>query len=75
MGGDGEDVHPAAGVLDDEEHVEPVQADRVEMEHVAGQDRLGLRVKELRPGRTARRGAGSIPAALRMVHTVEAPIW
>jgi hypothetical protein len=36
-------------VLDDEERVEPVEGDRVEVEDVAGQDRLGLRSKELRP--------------------------
>jgi hypothetical protein len=39
------------GVFDDEERVEPVQGDRVEVEHVAGQDRLGLCSEELRPGR------------------------
>jgi hypothetical protein len=44
-------VNPAGVVLDDEEHVEPVQRDRVEVEQVAGQDRLGLRVEELGPGR------------------------
>jgi hypothetical protein len=32
MGGDAEDVHPTAGVLDDEECVEPVQGDCVEVE-------------------------------------------
>ena len=58
VGGDAEDVDAAGGVLDDEERVEPVQGDRVEVEQVAGQDRLGLRAEELRPGRTgpSRRG-------------------
>ena len=51
--GDAQDVHSAGGVLDDEERVEPVQRDRVAMEQVAGQDRLGLRVEELGPGRPA----------------------
>jgi hypothetical protein len=61
MGGDAEDVHPAAGVLDDEERVEPVQGDGVEVEQVAGEDRLGLRLEELRPGRSgpSRRGINS----------------
>ena len=54
---------------------QPVQRDRVEVEQVAGQDRLGLRVEELRPGRPGRRGDGSMPAAWRIFHTVEAPIW
>ena len=58
VGGDAEDVHAAGGVLDDEERVEPVQGDRVEVEQVAGEDRLGLRSEELRPGRSGppRRG-------------------
>ncbi len=51
MGGDAEDVDAAGGVLDDEEDVEPVQGDRVEMEQVARDDCLGLRVEELGPGR------------------------
>ena len=58
MSGDAEDVDAAGGVLDDEERVEPLQGDRVEVEQVAGQDRLGLRAEELRPGRSgpSRRG-------------------
>ena len=50
MCGDAQDVYPAGGVLDDEERVEPVQGDRVEMEQVARDDRLGLRMEELGPG-------------------------
>ena len=75
VGGDAEDVYAAGGVLDDEERVEPVQGDRVEVEQVAGQDRLGLGVEELRPGRPGPSRSGSMPAALRIFHTVEAPIW
>ena len=58
VGGDAEDVHPTAGVLDDEERVQPVLGDRVDVEQVAGEDRLGLRSEELRPGRSGppRRG-------------------
>jgi hypothetical protein len=61
MGGDAEDVHPTAGVLDDEERVEPVQGDRVEVKQVAGEDRLALRSEELCPGRSGppRRGVDS----------------
>jgi hypothetical protein len=44
VGGDAEDVYAAGGVLDDEERVEPVQGDRVQVEQVAGQDALGLRL-------------------------------
>jgi hypothetical protein len=75
MGGDAENVHPTAGVLDDEERVEPVQGDRVEVEQIAGEDRRGLRSEELRQVGPARRGAGSIPAVSRIRQTVEAPIW
>ena len=42
VGGDAEDVDAAGGVLDDEERVEPVQADGVEMNLVAGEDRVRL---------------------------------
>ena len=75
VGGDAEDVHPAGGVLDDEERVEPAQGDRVEVEQVAGQDRLGLRGRNCAQVGPARRGAGSIPRAVRIFHTVEAAIW
>jgi hypothetical protein len=52
VGGDTEDVHAAGGVLDDEERVQPVQGEGVEVEQVAGQDRVGLCPQELRPGRS-----------------------
>ena len=54
-------MHAAGGVFDDEEGVEPVQGDGVEVEQVAGEERLGLRVEELRPGRfgPSRRGVDS----------------
>jgi hypothetical protein len=45
-------VHVAGGVLEDEEGIEPVQGDRVEVEQVAGEDAVGLRAQELRPGRS-----------------------
>lgn len=74
VSGDGEDVNPASGVLDDEERVEPGQVDCVEVEQVAGQDPAGLGPQELGPGGPARRGEGATPAALRIFHTVDAPI-
>ena len=54
VGGDAEDVYAAGGVLDDEEDVQPAQGDGVEMEQVAGQDRVRLRSQEFGP-----RGSGS----------------
>jgi hypothetical protein len=74
VGGDAEDVYSADGVLDDEERVEPVQGDGVDMEQVAGEDRLCLRPQELRPGRACLPGCGSLPAVCRMFQMVEAPI-
>jgi hypothetical protein len=42
VGGDAEDVYPAGGVLDDEERIQPAQGDGVEVEQVAGEDRVRL---------------------------------
>ena len=49
MRGDAEDVYAPGGVFDDEERIQPVQGDGVEVEQVAGQDRVRLRFQELRP--------------------------
>ena len=76
VGGDAEDVHAAGGVLDDEERVQPVQGDRVEVEQVAGQDRVRLRAQEL-ASTTVRPAAarGRCRRRAGFVQTVEAPIW
>jgi hypothetical protein len=50
VGGDAQEVHLAGGVLDGEEHVEPVQGEGVEMKQVAGEDRVCLGPQKLRPG-------------------------
>jgi hypothetical protein len=58
-GGDPEDVYAAGGVLDDEERIQPAQGDGVEVEQVAGEDRVSLGVQELGPrwsGSPGRRG-------------------
>ena len=65
VGGDTEDVHAAGGVLDDEERVEPVQADRVEMEQVAGEDAVRLRSEKLRPGRSGSLGRRVDPGGVQ----------
>ena len=75
VGGDAEHMDPAGGVLDDEERVEPVQGDRVEVEQIAGEDAWACARRNWAQVGPARRGAGSMPAALRIFHTVEAPIW
>jgi hypothetical protein len=58
MRGDTQDVHPAGGVLDDEERIQPAQGDRVEVEEVAGEDRVGLGPQELGPGWSGPSGRG-----------------
>jgi hypothetical protein len=63
--GDAEDVHPAGGVLDDEEHVEAVQGDRVEMKQVAGKDAVCLGAEELRPSRTGPPRRGIDPGRMK----------
>jgi hypothetical protein len=66
VGGDAEDVYAAGGVLDSEERVQPVQGEGVEVKQVAGEERVGLGLQKLPPGRacTTRRGvdAGAVQA-------------
>lgn len=69
-----EDVQPPGGDLDQEQHVDAGQPDGLDVQEVAGQDAFGLGGEELSPGGAARRGAGSTPAACRIVHTVLAAI-
>ena len=75
VGGDAEDVHATAGVLDDEEDVEPVRGDRVEVEQVAGEDAVGLRSQELRPGRSGSAWRRVDPGGVKDLPDREAPIW
>ena len=74
VGGDAEQVDPARGVLDDEERVQAPETDGVEVEQVAGKDRLCLCAEELRPARSCSPRRGVDAARCRMVQTVEAPI-
>jgi hypothetical protein len=75
MGGDAEDVHAAGGVLDHEEDVQPAQADGVQMEQVAGQDRVRLGAQEFGPRRSGAARCWVDAGAVRIFQTVEAPIW
>src|SRR3954453_11391049 len=63
VGGDAEQVDPAGGVLDDEERVQTPETGGVEVEQVAGEDRLCLCAEELRPARSCspRRGVDAGP--------------
>jgi hypothetical protein len=68
-------VHPAGGLLDDEERVEPVQGDGVEVKQVASENPLRLGPQKMGPRGPAPRDDGSMPALCRTVQMVEAPIW
>jgi hypothetical protein len=72
VGGDSGEVHAETVVLDHDEDVEAAQEDGVDVGEVDREDRVGLRGQELSPGRPDRRGAGSSPALLRILQTVEA---
>jgi hypothetical protein len=74
MRGDAEDVHPAGGVLNDEERIQPAQVDGVEVEQVAGEDRVRLGPQNSVHDSPARLVDGSMPALCRIFQTVEAPI-
>lgn len=52
VGGDTEEVDAAGGVLDDEEHIEPVQQHRIDAEEVA-RNAVCLGGQELSPGGAA----------------------
>jgi hypothetical protein len=47
--------------LDEEQHIEALQPERVDGEEVASHDPGGLLAQERRPGATRRRGAESSP--------------
>ncbi len=76
MRGHAEDPHPAGGVLDDEE---AVQASEVTVSRwTRSQARIprACAVRNSRQVGPDRRGAGSSPAVVRILHTVEAPtLW
>jgi len=70
MGGHAEDVDLTGGQFDEEEHIDSLEEHRVDGEQVAGQDGVGLQVRNWRQVGPARRGAGSTLARLRIFHTV-----
>jgi hypothetical protein len=65
--GDAEDADAPGRVLDHGQDVSPGTARQVNGEEVAGQDRLGLRAQELRPGRTGPPRRGVEPHHLRRI--------
>ena len=66
-----ENPDPAAAVLDDGQDVHLGGIEQVGGEQVQRQERLCLGSQELVPARPSRRGAGSMPASLRICQTVD----
>jgi hypothetical protein len=66
----------AGAVLDHHQDVEAAEEDGVDVGEVDREDRVSLRRQELPPDRAVplRCGAGSMPAVLRILQTVEAAI-
>jgi hypothetical protein len=67
VSGDAGKVHPSVAEFDDEQHIYPLEEDRVDGEEVAGQDPGGLLAEERPPVRRGTRGAGSMPWARRIL--------
>jgi hypothetical protein len=60
------DVDPTGRELDEEEHVERPEPDRLDGEEVTGDDSFGLGTQELRPVRAIPPGAGPMPFRRRI---------
>jgi len=72
QGGDACQVHAPGAVLDEEQHIQAALEYGVDVEEVRGEDRLRLGLKECaRQVCPDRLGAGSMPASLRICHTVD----
>ena len=74
VGGDAGQVNAAGAVLDDDQGVDAAEQHRVHVDEVGPDDAAGLRGQELLPGRPRAAGAGPVPAACRICHTVAAAI-
>jgi len=60
-------VHAPAAELEEEEHIEAAEPERVDREEIAGDDRLGVSAQELAPaelGASAGRGHPGLPEDL-----------
>ena len=70
MGGDPGQVHAPGAMLAEEQHVQAAQEHGIDVEEVRGEDRRGRPARNARQVWPARVGAGSVPASLRICHTV-----
>jgi hypothetical protein len=62
-------------VFHQEQHIEPLQHQRVDTEEVGAENAPGLHPQELAPAGPVAARAGSMPARWRIDHTVLAAIW
>jgi len=69
------DMHPPGRYLQDEQHVQPPEEDRVHGEEVTRQQALGLRAQEVRQEVSRPRGAGRESRARRIRRTVAWLMW
>jgi hypothetical protein len=68
-------MDPAGRLLHHEQHVQPLQQQRDDAEEIGGENAAGLPTEELSPAGPVAAGAGSMPARLRIEHTVLAATW
>jgi hypothetical protein len=73
-GGDPSDVHAPTEMLDHHEYIEAAQQDGVDVGEVDDEDRLACAAKNCLQVGPERRGAGSSPALLRIIQSVDAAI-
>jgi len=65
------EVDPAGAVVDEEQHAEAPEQDRVDAEEVAGDQALGLARRNSAQVGPDRLGAGSMPRRFRIAQTLE----
>ncbi|MFK4186213.1 hypothetical protein ACI2L4_19655 [Streptomyces sparsogenes] len=61
-------------MLEEDQCVDAAKIHQVDVQEVAGDDGSAWDVRNSRPVGPPRRGAGSTPAAVKIFHTVAAPI-
>jgi hypothetical protein len=67
-------VHPAGGVLDDREAVQPGERDRLGVKEITRQNSFGVGAQDSPQDGPDLREAGSIPAMFKIAHTVAGAI-
>jgi hypothetical protein len=74
VGGNSQELNATGGVFHYEQHVQPLQQQRLDAEEVGGENAPGLRPQELPPAGPVAARSG-IDAGLGNRHTVLAAIW